>query len=209
MANIIDPLQIKIEQAKAKMSEDAVNAISAVDWKAAILTLREKKGYTFEQLGDMELATELLLCGLITPKNYPKELEKQMKIPGREVSELVNLMNDMVFKKIREELIKNAERKKVFSKKTDMPINVKKSDEFIAKKVPTPRVVPDKVHPILAQKLTGPLQNPTVNTEHSLNNISKPVRSASSTADAGGTNPPSIPPSYTKGKDPYRLSPEE
>src|SRR3989338_4251664 len=116
--NTIDLLEIKIEKAKRELPLETVNAINAVDWKAVILGLREKKGYTFEQLGDLELETELVLCGLVTPEDYPRELEKRMGIGRAVADELVNEMNDLVFRKIREELIKNAERKKIFASKT-------------------------------------------------------------------------------------------
>ena len=117
--DIIDPLKIKIETAKRQLPLETVNAIDSVDWKIAILGMRIRHGYTFEQLGDLELETELLLSGLISPEDYPKELEKRMGIPGAQVGELVNEMNDLVFKKIKEELIKNTERKKIFANKTE------------------------------------------------------------------------------------------
>jgi hypothetical protein len=125
--DIIDLLQVRIEKAKAKLPSETVNAIAAVDWKAAILGMRAKHGYTFEQLGDLELETELLLAGLLSPENYPKELAKRMKIKGEEANELVNEMNNSVFKKIREELVKNAERKKIFVSKS---VPIKTEDEI-------------------------------------------------------------------------------
>ena len=119
MDDIIDLLQIKIEKAKAQLPENTLNAIAAVPWQAEILKMRETKGYSFEQLGDLELETELLLCGLLTPENYPKELENKMKISKAAANELVNEMNNLVFKKIREELVKNTERKKIFQKSSE------------------------------------------------------------------------------------------
>ena len=117
MDNTTDLLQIKIEQAKAKLPAETINAIAAVDWRASILGLRAKKGYTFEQLGDLEIETELLLCGLVSPKNYTEELERRMGISKSAANELANEMNNLVFEKIREELIKNIERKKNFKEK--------------------------------------------------------------------------------------------
>ena len=64
MDDTIDLLQIKIDQAKAQLPKNTLQAIDAVPWQARILKLREEKGYTFEQLGDLEIETELLLCGL-------------------------------------------------------------------------------------------------------------------------------------------------
>ncbi|MFA6077129.1 MAG: hypothetical protein WC735_03600 [Candidatus Paceibacterota bacterium] len=115
MTDTIDLLQIKIEKAKRELPSETLNAINAVDWKASILELRAKKGYTFEQLSDLELETELLLCGLARAEDYPKELEKRMGISKSATNDLVNEMNNLVFRKIREELIKNTERKKIYA----------------------------------------------------------------------------------------------
>ena len=60
---------------------------------------------------------QLLLCGLTNPADYPKELETRMKISPAEANELVNIMNERVFLKIRQELIKISERKKIFAQK--------------------------------------------------------------------------------------------
>jgi len=115
----IDLLQIKIEKAKAQLSEDAKNSINAVDWKAAVLGMREKKGYSFEQLENLEIETELVLCGLLSPENYPKELENRMHLSKIEVNDLIKEMNFLVFTKIKENLIKNYEEKKVFTNDTE------------------------------------------------------------------------------------------
>ena len=103
----IDELKLKIEKARAELSEETKHAIDLVDWKSVILGMRKKRSYSFEQLGNLETETELLLCGLTNPENYPKELENRMKIPRVEVETLVNEMNELVFKKIRDELMKN------------------------------------------------------------------------------------------------------
>ena len=116
MDDTVDLLQIKIEQAKAQLPEDTLNAIAAVDWQAAIFGMREKYGYNFEQLESLDLETELLLCGLLSPRDYPREIEKRMGISRIAADELVKEMNEMVFSKIKEELIKNTERKKIFQK---------------------------------------------------------------------------------------------
>ncbi len=115
MADEVDLLKIKIETAKADLPEATRKAIDAVDWKAAILGLRESKGYSFEQLGDLETETELVLNGLLRPEDYPHELEKRMNIPKSKADELVNEMNQLVFAPIREEIVKNAAREKAFA----------------------------------------------------------------------------------------------
>ncbi|MEK7471195.1 MAG: hypothetical protein AAB623_00920 [Patescibacteria group bacterium] len=167
MEDTTDLLQIKIEKAKMQLPEETQNAINAVDYKAVILEMRKKKGYSFEQLGDLETETELLLCGLLSPENYPKELGNRMHLSGNEVNELVKEMNNRVFAKIKENLVKRTEEKK--EENDDMQILHSAGIEIIPEKkeltTPTP--------PILAQKLSGYVKNEVVETEHSLENITK------------------------------------
>jgi len=217
MDDKVDLLQIKIEKAKAALPVETQNAIALVDWRATILQLREKRGYTFEQLGDLELETELLLCGLLNPRDYPKELESRMHISKAAANELANEMNDLVFKKIREELVRNTERKKIFAKKNtesapsalgtadaggekkDAEVLSSHGIEIVGEKEILP--VPEKLelagetHPILAQKISGSFQVPVVNTEHTLENITKTA--------SDGVIKPKIP-----NVDPYREIPE-
>ncbi|HEV7424017.1 MAG TPA: hypothetical protein VGO21_02385, partial [Candidatus Paceibacterota bacterium] len=234
MDDTINSLEIKIETAKRKLPLETVNAIDAIDWKAAIINMRNKYGYSFEQLGDLELETELLLCGLVSPESYPKILETRLKISRTAASELVSEMNELVFKKIREELIKNTERKKVFADKTigggnDIQVLDKAGIQIISNspnsdlnkpasnilstadrdaertietredmlgKIEKPEFVTKvekEIHPLLAEKLSGTLQQvPTVKTDHSLDNITKPAGASS----------------YPPKTDPYRLAPD-
>ena len=192
MDTTIDLLKIKIDKAKEALSEESRRAVDGVDWKTIILSMRTEKGYSYTQLEDLETETELLLCGLINPEEYPKELEKRMGIPRAQVDELVNELNEKVFKKIREELIKNIERKKIpENKQTEEPKNsenhlesreellekIENPDLSVQKELPAPPVNADKLKEtppsILSQKLSGSFQIPTVETEHSLSNMTK------------------------------------
>ncbi len=113
----LDMLQIKIERAKELLPEATKHAINSVDWRAEILGLKEKKGYSLEQLEDLELETELLLCGLLNPADYPKKLEEALKITKPQVDLLVNEMNELVFNKIKNFLMQNSAPKEIFVQK--------------------------------------------------------------------------------------------
>jgi hypothetical protein len=205
MTKDIDLLQIKIEKARAELPEESRLSIDAIDWKTVILGMREEKGYSYTQLETLETETELLLCGLLNPEDYPKELEKRMNIPRPQVEVLVNEMNEKVFKKIREELVKNIERKKISGdnqsiESKEQPENLESREELL-KHIENPDLLAEKELPapstgektpsILEQKLSGSFQTQKVETDHSLENISKPANT-----------------SYPKNADPYRLPPE-
>ncbi len=197
--NPLDLLQIKIENAKAQLPEEAVEAINSVPWKITILEMRTRRGYSFEQLGDLELETELLLSGLLNPADYPKELANRMKITKVQADDLVKEMNELVFKRIREEFIKNTEKKKIVTEIHPQNVpkkEIKKEDIQIPTttdiEVGKPEITPPAG--ILAQKLSGSFQIPVVKTEYGLPNVSK----NSSTS----TEP------ISSKIDPYRMTPE-
>jgi hypothetical protein len=222
MNDTVDLLQIKIEKAKTQLSDDTLNAIAAVPWQAIILGMRETKGYSFEQLGDLEIETELLLCGLLNSEDYPRELESRMKISKAQVNELVQEMNSLVFSKIREELIKNTERKKMFAKNSPSPeLPLKRGGGKQIETINKPDLtIPElkagdkqekpastqggtEIHPLLVKKMSGPFQIPSVKTEHSLDNITK----TNIPAGTGGSNSPNVK-MNKPAMDPYRELPE-
>lgn len=245
-----DLLQIKIEKAKALLPKETLAAINAVDWRVPILELKEKKGYNFEQLGDLEVETELLLCGLITSENYKREIKSRMVLSENQTNEIVNYMNAQVFSKIKEELIKNTERRravqvdqrnetlvlgsagiKIVEPATIQNENTKETMENkeMIMKAAGIEIVPTKseekfkkdIDSILTQKLSAPVRNPIIKTEHTLDNITKnpsippikppipiPPSSVLGTIKPPSMNTKNLSPSYTKGADPYRMSTE-
>lgn len=111
MNNTKDELQVKIDNARALLPQESREAIDNVNWKSTIHQMDKK--YNQEQLEDLEIETELLLCGLLNPNNYPKELATRMHITEEQAKSLSNEMDNLVFKKIQDELKKIIERNKV------------------------------------------------------------------------------------------------
>ncbi|MFZ1020150.1 MAG: hypothetical protein WAN61_04180 [Minisyncoccia bacterium] len=186
MDNDIDLLQIKIDNAKKQLPEETLRAIAAVPWQAEILKMRETKGYSFEQLGDLELETELLLCGLVTPSDYPKELENRMRIGKAAANELVAEMNELVFAKIKEEMIKNSEREKIFRKNS--PLEEYPKGEVENSEMHPPRPLSTKSTPQEGNNQPDTAKEKIANMEV-LNKAGIeiiPARNAFSIADAGG-----------------------
>ena len=171
----VDLLQIKIEKARAELSEESRSAIDAIDWKNVIVGMRAEKGYSFTQLEDLEIETELLLCGLLNPEDYPKELEKRMGIPKPKVDELVNEMNKKVFERIREELVKNIERKKMSSETPNVSRGTLDNDKPLESREEMLKHIenPEKTPSILTQKLSGSFQISPTETEHTITNMTK------------------------------------
>jgi hypothetical protein len=102
MENTIDLLQIKIVKAKEELPEIARVVVDSINWKELILGMNNK--FNSEQLENLSAETELLLCGIISTEEYPKELETRMKISKNEVNLLLNEMDRLIFKKMQEEV---------------------------------------------------------------------------------------------------------
>jgi hypothetical protein len=98
----MDLLQTKINDARKLLSEESRDSIDSISWRSILGGIDPK--YNPGQIASLEIETELLLCGLINPDNYPKELEARMQISSGEVSLLINKIDERIFKKIQEEL---------------------------------------------------------------------------------------------------------
>lgn len=197
-------MQIKIDEARLRLPEVTRQAIDAVDWRGAIMQIRNREGYDFIQLGDLEMETELVLCGLANPEEYPRRIEKALRLTHEAAQKLVADMNERVFKKIKEEMIKIAENQKVASEETPpqpaASAEPVESREEILQKIESP--LPAEAHPLLAEKLSGPMQMPSSKTIHSLDNLTKP-----GAVDKGKPAQKSaVPQKYNV--DPYREAPE-
>ncbi len=199
---------MKIERAREVLPPETLVAIDAVPWREVIYNMRERKGFNLTQLEDLELETELVLCGLVPPEKYPNELATRMGLSLPQVTVLVEEMNDLVFKKIREELVKKISSNKALGLDTKTPIP---SNNFVNTEDANQRTVDIKVikqaiarkeedennliNSILGQKLSGAHISPQTKTEYSLGNISR-AEEPKTTAKSSSV-------------DPYRMNPGE
>jgi hypothetical protein len=123
-----DTLQLKIQNARGNLPEMSREAMDAINFRSTILGL--SGGYTSDQLEILETETELLLCGLLTTENYPKEVETRMGISKSQVDALLSELDRSVFKKIQEILIKKvAEQEPVVfdAKFSSLPENIQEA----------------------------------------------------------------------------------
>ena len=104
MDKLTDTLDIRIAKAKENLSEESRDAINAVSWKLILSGINN--AYSSDQLESLETETELLLCGLLSTEDYPRELESRMHLNKSEVEILINEIDKLIFKKIQEGLEK-------------------------------------------------------------------------------------------------------
>ncbi len=106
--NLNNKYKQKIDEAWNKLPQESRNAINRVNWKLIILGLKK---YTEDQLDNLEIETELLLCGITKPEDYPIELADRLHLSKEDTLSLIREMNQLVFQKIQKELQKIIEKK--------------------------------------------------------------------------------------------------
>lgn len=168
-----------------------------------ILNIGKKNGIiNIEQLGTFQTETNLVMLGLVHPDDYPDELKNQLNLSGEKVNNIVNDVNEQIFKGIREKLKEVYEKTDETSddaEKPKKPENNFESREELLKAIENPGKVMERLesekelpdgHPILNQKLSGTFSVPKVETDHSIGNLSK-------NSDSETTKLPPV--------DPYRM----
>jgi len=107
MENTNKPLQEMIDEANSILPKENREVIESFDWKSIISRMSDK--FNEGQIDTLITETELLLCGLVNPKNYPKELEQRMGISGSEISKIIQSFDSLIFKRIQAEIEKKLE----------------------------------------------------------------------------------------------------
>src|SRR3989344_164800 len=170
-----------------KLSPDLEKIIDESNYQDILYGIGKEKNFSVTKMGALERATTDLIMGTIHPDEFENVLENNLELPLEKVRELVNIINERIFKKIREELIKNVERKKIFANKKaeekqdtqvlgahgieiveNPPLLIKEgagggnSEENHPASGTPPQQGGEETHPLLAQKISRPYQAPVV-----------------------------------------------
>ncbi|MES3031967.1 MAG: hypothetical protein V4699_01860 [Patescibacteria group bacterium] len=177
-------IEQKFDERFKKLPAETQKIITELNYQATLYSIAKEHNLNVEQIGILERDVTDLVVGAIHPDELENAIEKDIQLPLEKTKKLVDDINEKIFKKIREELIKNTERRKVFTKDTSTqttnqtPEPQPKNNPTTPNKTST-EIVPEKleligeVHPLIAQKLSGSVQIPSTKTEHTLGNISK------------------------------------
>lgn len=198
--------------------------ILSTNYEETLLEIGKKYNLNVEQLGILERETTLVMMGLTPTKDFETELTRELNVDKIKGFQIVKDINEKVFLKIRE-LLKlmntpageepsleqtEAEKEHDIFKSAGIEIVPEKLEinspleEYSTHKVEgggesiPAKATPQEgnVHPILTQKLSGFVKNNVVETDHSLENITKETKTDSVKADV------------PKKVDPYREIPE-
>jgi hypothetical protein len=201
-----------------KMVQDV---ILSSDYENSLLEIGKQYQLNVEQLGMLEQETTLTMMGLTPLKDFETELIHQLNVDKEKGSQIVKDIDEKVFLRIRDllKLMNTGELDETPNEEVteETQMKVGRIDSMMPKKVDAENltkdaradvqtlsnagieIIPEKLEiptaektpSILAQKLSAPMQTPAVRTDHTLENLTK-----------------TVPATYPKNGDPYRLPPE-
>lgn len=209
-------MEISLEEIQKKfesLPEDLKWAIMAANVDDNIIEIGQKENLTVEQMGQLSLETHMVMFGFTHPDKFEESVKNSLKLPEEKTHAIVNDVNEKILKEIREKLMNPSKNEEEEEKDTEILKSA--GIEIIPEKLeinsPSPtrsrplenesttitlgRPASDGTHPILTQKLSGVMKNPVVETDHSIENITKEEKTSGNKADV-----PKI--------DPYREIPE-
>ncbi len=103
-----------------KLPEEIEKIVEESNYQATLYSIAKEYNLNVTQMGVLEKAVTDLIAGGIEPDKFEDYIENNLRLPVETARKLVNDINEKIFKKIREELIKNTERK-ISAKSPEMP----------------------------------------------------------------------------------------
>jgi hypothetical protein len=110
--------QKTFEEQLAYLPEVNQRALRSFDWATKILDIGKTHGLYIDQLEDLQVETMLVLVGLISPDDYPKEIMNRLAISPTETDKLIADINDTIFTPIHDYIV-NQESQKIIPVGTD------------------------------------------------------------------------------------------
>ncbi len=101
-----DDIKAELRTRFELLPEDLQNVIKSSDYQTTLFEIAKKNKWTYEQLGDLEIETTMVLLGMTNPNDYALELANQLGKKPAEVTSIVAEIKTRVFDPIRNSLMK-------------------------------------------------------------------------------------------------------
>ncbi len=190
-----------IKEQMGKLPEEVRRLFTDPELGDKIINIGKKNGLNIEQLGILQTETNLVMLGLVHPDEYSGELKNRLDIDPVKANNITNDVNSEILSgilvKLKEvykktdESLENIDEKETIEKSPALIReglgegyngNHLETREEILARLEQPEIeaparnasgIADAggPHPILAQKLSRPMQIPSSKTEHSLENL--------------------------------------
>ncbi len=152
-----------------KLPTEIKNIIKESNYQETLYNAGKEYNLNVAQMGILETAVTDLTVGSIKPDAFENFLKANLGIAPETVRKLVNELNDQIFKKIREALVRNTERKEVLERDRD---TTKQEEALIFENKRDTAILNEHGIEIVPEKLeiTG-RQQPVINKEEILKKV--------------------------------------
>jgi len=175
----------------SKLPEEIQNAVNDSGYQASIYSIGNKYGLGIDKIGELEDITTKVLLGSIKSGDYESEVKNKIGLPEDKNKEMVVLLNDRIFKNIKDKMVNSTSRSgaplppyaMASSKQNVISIKEEKKEPMVVKtldietnKTEKPLSIPivenkvsDVVKPnIMANKLMGSTISSATVTDYSM-----------------------------------------
>ncbi|MEK7569425.1 MAG: hypothetical protein AAB500_00840 [Patescibacteria group bacterium] len=163
----------KIKERYDMLPESIKEIIMSSNYQDTLIELGKKYNLNVGQLGILERETTMVLMGLTNPDNFQTEIIREMDVDAERGRQIVKEINEEIFARIRD-LLKLMNTPPGEEPKLDEETPAPSPE--ILKAAGVTAAAPDLSKPelpagMLAQKLSGSFQIPSVTTDHTTPNV--------------------------------------
>ncbi len=177
-------IEQKLDVSFEKLPEEVEDIVKGSNYQALLYNIAKGYNLTIAQMGILETAVTNLINGTLRPEEFEDSLEKSLKLSPETIGKMVNDINEKIFKKIREGLIKITEQKQSEDRPT-IPETMEASTA--SKQEESTQVLNSAGIEIIPEKLElEPAEKPTENREDMLQKVEKPEPARLNEANRSG-----------------------
>ncbi len=140
------PVEQKLDDRFSKLPEETQNAIKLSGYEASLYEISKKYNLTVSQMDILGKSVTNVLSGTVSSEEFPNSI-KYLNLPTEKFTTIINDINEKIFIKIRETLIGNTEKQKVF-KEIEQPIKIESREELL-KSIENPELIVKKTAPVI------------------------------------------------------------
>lgn len=135
-----------------KLPEEVERAVHESNYQSALYNISREHSLNIEQLGMLESATTDLIIGKIHPDDFTDLVQTGLNLPSTLAAELVNEMNEKIFKKIIQKVISSGKIEIGETPNKTEPV----SQQPTKVETPTPPAPPNPIPEVARPEITGP-----------------------------------------------------
>ncbi len=95
-----------IKEQFAKLPPEIRQAVASFDWESKVQEIGQKNSLHVDKLATLQDEIFLVIIGLVYPDDFINQIKSRLGLPDDKIKTIVNDSNEMIFRPIREALVK-------------------------------------------------------------------------------------------------------